>query len=340
MEQSRRSVIAGSAALGVSLLARAARAADKVDLDAAKKEGKVVWYTSTPIKEAQAIVDLFQAQSGIKVELFRSGGSAILRRFQLERQARLTACDLLTMSDPAAAEQLAGNGAFVAFKPEAFDKIPRGARSEDGYFVAQRLNMISIYLRSDKLPPDNRPKTWAELVDPKYKGKMVMTDPSFTSLQLSVVGMMAKKLGWSYFEKLRKNDVMIVPGNQQVSDNIKRGERLIAVGASDSYAADDRKEGHPILSIYPVDGTFMIPSPSAVVKGSPSPNAAKALANFMIGEKVQQLFPRDGGYSARIDIPAPAGSPPLSSLTLSDIDYAYIEKEGVNIKNKFNEIFD
>ena len=65
-----------------------------------------------------------------------------------------------------------------------------------------------------------------------------MADPSFTSLQVSVVGMMSKERGWGFYEKLRANDVMIVQGNQQVSDMLKRGERLIAVGALDSYAAD------------------------------------------------------------------------------------------------------
>ena len=55
-------------------------------------------------------------------------------------------------------------------------------------------------------------------------------DPSFTSLLVSVVGMMSKERGWGFYEKLRANDTMVVQGNQQVSDMLKRGERLIAVG--------------------------------------------------------------------------------------------------------------
>ena len=133
-----------------------------------------------------------------------------------------------------------------------------------------------------------------------------MTDPSFTSLQVSVVGMMSKARGWGYYEKLRANDVMIVQGNQQVSDMLKRGERLIAVGALDSYAADLSSEGHPIKTLYPSDGVFVIPSPTSVVKGSPNPNAAKLFAEFMIGDDAQKIFPADGGYSARIDIAAAA----------------------------------
>ncbi len=150
---------------------------------------------------------------------------------------------------------------------------------------------------------------------------------------------MAKTRGWPFCEKLRGSDVMIVQGNQQVSDMLKRGERLIAVGALDSYAADLKKEGHPIKTLYPPDGVFVIPSPTSVVKGSPNPNAAKLFAQFMIGDTAQKIFPADGGYSARIDIAPPPGSPDLNGLKIIPVDDEYIEKETGRIKRRFNEIF-
>jgi iron(III) transport system substrate-binding protein len=313
--------------------------ASDVDLAAAKKEGQVVWYTSTPIETAQKIAKKFEAETNIKVEMFRSGGSAILRRFLQEQQAGRAAVDVMTTSDPAATASLARKGTFVAFKPKNFDKIVEEGRDKDGYFVAQRLNLMTIYARTDKLAAADLPKTWGDLLDVRYKGKLVMTDPSFTALQLTVVGMMSKTLGWDFYEKLRKNDIMVVQGNQQVSDNIKRGERLVAVGALDSYAADDRKAGHPIVTILPADGTFVIPSPTAVIKGSPNPNAAKAFAEFMIGDAAQSLFPADGGYAARRDIPPPADGVALDKIKILAVDYDYIEKEAARIKKRFNEVF-
>jgi iron(III) transport system substrate-binding protein len=316
-----------------------ARAQDAVDAAKAKAEAKVVWYTSTPIDEAQKIAGLFRMHTGITVELFRSGGSQILSRFQQEIAAGRIAVDVLTHSDPGAARALAKKGIFVPFKPKNFEKVPDAAKAADGSFVGQRLNMMTHYLRSDKIAAADEPKTWDDLTDPRYKGKLVMADPSFTSLQVSVVGMMAKLMGWSFYEKLRQNDVLIVPGNQQVADMLKRGERLIAVGALDSYAADLKAAGHPIKTLYPSDGVFIIPSPTSVVKGSPDPNAARLFAEFMIGDEVQTLFSADGGYSARIDIPAPAGSPDLKSLKIIAVDDDLIERETARIKRQFNEIF-
>ncbi len=316
-----------------------AHAQDAVDAAKAKAEGKLSWYTSTPIEQAQKIVAIFKRQSGIEVELFRSGGSAILSRFQQEMNAGRVAVDVITHSEPAAANALGKKGYFVPFKPKNFDKIPDAAKAADGSFIGQRLNMMTHYLRSDKVAAADEPKTWDDLLAAKYKGKLVMTDPSFTSLQVSVVGMISQARGWGFYEKLRLNDVMIVQGNQQVSDMLKRGERLIAVGALDSYAADLKKEGHPIKTLYPSDGVFIIPSPTSVVKGSPHPNAAKLFAEFMIGDDAQRLFPADGGYSARLDIAAPPGSPDLKSLKIVAVDDDYIEKETQRIKRRFNEIF-
>src|SRR5262249_5783216 len=117
------------------------------------------------------------------------------------------------------------------------------------------------------------------------------------------------------------------------------GERLIAVGALDSYAADLKKEGHPIKTLYPSDGVFVIPSPTSVVKNSPSPNAAKLFAEFMIGDVAQKIFPADGGYSSRIDIAAPQGPPILKQCKIFSAHNDKIEKERARIKRRLNEFF-
>jgi iron(III) transport system substrate-binding protein len=196
---------------------------------------------------------------------------------------------------------------------------------------------MAMYVRNDKVAAADQPKTWTDLTQPKYKGKLVMADPSFSSLLVTIVGTLAKEHGWQYFEKLRANDIMLVQGNQQVSDMVKRGERLIAVGADAAYVGESKKEGMPLSTLYQDDGTFIIPSPSSVVKGSPNPNAAKAFAEFMLSKPVQELFPHEYLYSARTDIAGPVGYPLLSSIKMHAVDYDYIEAESTRIKRRFAE---
>src|SRR5262245_26889410 len=216
---SRRSLLTGATAL----VAAGPAFAQSVDLAAAKREGKVVWYCSVPVETAQKISNMFEQQTGIKAELFRSGGSNILRRFQQEADGGKIFVDVLTHSEPAAARLMTKKGLFLPFKAADFDKVPAGVKDADGNHVAMRLNVMAMYVRDDKLPAADRPKTWTDLMQPKYKGKMVMADPSFSSLLVTIVGTLAKEHGWQYFEKLRANDIMLVQGNQQVSDMIKRG---------------------------------------------------------------------------------------------------------------------
>src|SRR5258708_38135337 len=327
------------AVMGITAAIAAQFTADAVDMRAAKSEGSLSWYTSTPIESAQKICSRFEEQTGIKVQLFRSGGSAVLRRFMQEFEAGRILTDVLTTSDPAAAIQLTRRGIFVAFKPRNFDKVPNEVKDRDGHYIAQRINMLGIFVRGDKIPPADRPKTWSDLGNIKYKGKMVMPDPSFTALQLVAVGTLSRKLGWEFYERLRANNTLIVQGHQQVEEMLKRGERLIAAEGLDSYAVDDRSEGHDIVTIYPTEGAFAVASPTAIIKGSPNPNAAKAFAEFMIGDAGQTMFPMEGIYASRVDVPPPPGSPKLSELTLMPVDYDYLEKESANIKARFNEIF-
>jgi len=312
--------------------------ADPVDMAAAKREGKVVWYCSVPVETAQKVANLFEQKTGIKVELFRSGGSNVLRRFQQESESGKVFVDVLTHSEPAAARALTKKGLFVAFKATDFDKVPAEVKDPDGYHVGQRLNVMAMYARDDKVPAADRPRTWLDLTQPKYKGRLVMADPSFSSLLVTIVGMLSRTHGWEYFEKLRRNDIMLVQGNQQVSDMVKRGERTIAIAADAAYVGDSRKQGMPITTLYPEDGAFVIPSPSSIVKGSPNPNAAKAFADFMLSRPVQELFPLEHLYSARVDVAGPEGSPPLGNIKIHPIDYDYIEAESARIKKRFADV--
>src|SRR5262249_11519853 len=132
-------------ALALASFVLPASAQDAVDVAKAKQEGKLVWYTSTPIAQGQKSVEACEKEYGIKVEMFRSGGSAILRRFQQEMDAGRVAVDVLTHSEPAAANTLGKKGLFVAFKPKNFDKLPEAAKDPNGLFVAQRLNIMTHY---------------------------------------------------------------------------------------------------------------------------------------------------------------------------------------------------
>src|SRR5712692_1459988 len=109
-----------------------ASAVSAVDMAAAKAEGTVSWYTSTPQDQAQKISDLFTAATGIKVQLFRSGGEAVMTRFLTEQDAGRVAADLVTTSDTAPFNALARDGKLLKFTPKGADTVPATGKSADG----------------------------------------------------------------------------------------------------------------------------------------------------------------------------------------------------------------
>jgi iron(III) transport system substrate-binding protein len=335
----RRSVLGGAAALALPSFIGRAAGQETVDLAAAKKEGRVVLYTSAPLAAAQKFASAFQAKYGITVELFRTGGVQILRRFMMEQDAGHPGADVLVSSDLSAVRDLIAKKSFVPFKPRDFDKVPAAFNEPTGLYVAQRMSIISFYSRIDLVPTADMPKTWTDLVDPRFKGKIVMTNPNFTSLQVAVVAMLSKMHGWSFFERLSKNDVIVVQGNEQALGMVKTGERPIMAGGDSQYGSGARLQGHKIENVFPSAGTFAVPSTTSVVRGSRHPNAAKLMAEFTLSREAQGLWPQSGVYAARTDIDPPVGSPPIGQIKVTPIDYDYLKANSAAVKKRFSEIF-
>jgi iron(III) transport system substrate-binding protein len=312
---------------------------DPIDEAAAKKEGSVTWYTSTPVAAGQYIANEFQKKTGIKVEMLRTGGQNVIRRFLQEADSGRVVVDVITMSDMSAANAMARRGLLVPFKPVGFDKIIPDAKDANGNYIAQRLTLVGMIVRTDKIAAADYPRTWTDLTNSKFRGKLVMADPSFTAIQLVVVATLSQKLGWQFYEGLHKNDTMIVQGHEQIFDMIKRGERLVSAEASDPRIYTGGTMPDNMINIIPAEGAIQVPSPTAIVKGSPHPNAAKLFAQFNLLPEIQHKFTEEGHHSPRVDVQPPPGLPALGALTLYPIDYDWIEANTRQLKTKFAEIF-
>lgn len=326
-----------STAASSAASATASAAPTVVDMAAAKAEGTVSWYTSTPQAQAQKIADMFTQATGIKVQLFRSGGEAVMTRFLSEQDAGKTAADVVTTSDPAAFNGLARDGKLTKFTPVGAELVPDSAKSKDGTWISQRLNLIAPAYRTDKV--STPPTSWKDLADPRYKGQLIMADPAFTSFAYLVVHSLARDLGWNYWKSLAANGTMIVQGHAQLATSLLSGERTVAIENDAGQIYPDIQKGAPIKIVTPSEGVFLINSPMAIPAKAPHPNAAKAFLEFNLTKDVQSLFTKDGTYSVRTDVAPPQTYPELKSMKLVNVDYDAAEKDNKTTKDQFAEIF-
>lgn len=317
--------------------ATSAAAPSPVDMTAAKAEGSVSWYTSTPQAQAQKIADMFTQKTGIKVQLFRSGGEAVMTRFLTEQDAGRTAADVVTTSDPAAFNGLARGGKLTPFTPVGAELVPSSAKSPDRTWISQRLNLIAPAYRTDKVTTP--PASWRDLTNARFKGQLVMADPAFTSFAYLVVHSMSRDLGWDYFRQLSANGTMIVQGHAQLATALISGERSVAIEADAGQIYPDIQKGAPIKIVSPSEGVFLINSPMAIPAKAPHPNAAKAFVEFNLTKEVQELFTSDGTYSVRTDVAPPKTYPELKALKVVNVDYDAAERDNKTTKDQFAEIF-
>jgi iron(III) transport system substrate-binding protein len=321
-------------------LATAASAQD-ARLEAAKKEGKVVWYTSLALPSAEKVAKLFEAAyPGIKVEVHRTGSERILARVMQEQKANIKNVDVVHTSDA---------GHFVFFKeqklltkytPAGVDGFPAGFKDKDGYFYGLRATVNVIAYNTKAVTAADAPKTWKDLLDPKWKGKMVTAHPGYSGVIATHVLALVNQYGWDYFKQLAQNKLMLVQSAVDPSGVVASGERVVAVDGGEYTFYQIKKKGNPIEIVYPKEGVPLVVSPTAIMSVAPHPNAAKLFTDFGFSREIQQVMAdSEGLYTGHPEVKYPADKPKLSELKLLSVEPEELEKRNEEIKKRFVEFF-
>ena len=186
----------------VSLIAGEGLAQD-ARLAEGRREGKVVWYTGAALLTAENVAKRFeQAYPGIKVEVHRSGSERILQRLMQEAGAGIKTCDVFNSSDAGHYVLLKKKGMLAKYMPAGADRFPDGFRDPEEIVFGWRAFPIVMSYNSKLLPSDQAPKTWKDLLDPKWKGKLVTAHPGYSGSIATYVLALVNLYGWDYFKQL------------------------------------------------------------------------------------------------------------------------------------------
>jgi iron(III) transport system substrate-binding protein len=333
------SALAGLLALIASAVAPAA--AQDARVEAAKKEGKVVWYTSLALPTAEKIGKLFEAAyPGIKVEVHRTGSQRILQRVMQEMQANLKLVDVIHTSDAGHFVLLKEKKLLMKYAPAGVDAFPAGFKDKDGYYFTLRATVNVIAYNTKLVPAAEAPKGWKDLLDPKWRGKMVTAHPGYSGVIATHVLALTQLYGWDYFKQLAQNKLMLVQSAVDPAGVVASGERQVAADGGDYYYYQMKKKGNPIEVVYPKEGVPLVISPTAIASFAPHPNAAKLFTDFTFSRELQQVMAdSEGLYTGHPEVKYPTDKPKLSDLKLLTVDPEELEKRNEEIKSKFVEFF-
>ena len=304
-------------------------------------KGDVMVYTSIypDIIDKMCKPNVAKAFPDMKVTWFQGGTEKVITKITGEIKANKIGTDVLMVADPSYYLTLQDQGLLLDYvSPNLKDVITD--KDKNGAWSSVRVcNMIIAY-NSDKLKPEDAPKSWKDLTDPKWKDKLAMANPLLSGSILTVAADLSKRYGWDYFKALKANGIKIEGGNTAVQNKLITGEYFVGIIGEENILKVSAK-GEPLKVAYATDGAVILPSPIAIFASTQNPEAAKAVTDWWLSKEGQQAIVTKGWmHSVRDDVPPPKGAPDKAVITKNSpmLDWAKFAKEAETIKETFRKL--
>jgi iron(III) transport system substrate-binding protein len=345
---SRRDVLKGSLALGTVFASPVRAEAPPADaitpqlMEAAKKEAKVVLYSAMDLPVGEKLGKAFEAQySGIAVQIERSGSERLFQRIDQEFASGIRVCDVVNSADASHFIPWKRNGWLAPFVSEDIARhFPSQYRDPDGMFATTRIWLSSIAYNTNLVKPDDAPKSFADLLDPKWAGKLIKGHPAYSGTIMTTTFQLVRELGWDYFEKLSKQRVMQVQSSTDPPKKLALGERAVMADGNEYNVVLLKEAGQPVEPVYPTEGTPTVSGPTGIFLSAPHPNAARLFQAWLHTRETQQFFiDFSAQYSVHAQVQSKPGRRKISDIKLMKEDPAGVEKMAEEIKSRYARLF-
>ncbi len=284
---------------------------------------QVVIYSANESVLDNLVFEAFKKETGIQVQPIEAGSGVIMKRIAAEKDNPQgdvvwgVSRSLLQTNKQYFAPYHSANAAA----------IPAEFRDPDDLWIGNNIHLLVILQNTKEIPADQGPKSWADLLDPKWRGKIAFTDPANsgsayanTTLWVDLWG--GGDQGWAAVAKLYGN-LKVLNKSSLVFSGVGNGE--YPLGISLEYAGYLwASNGAPVKVIYPSDGTIAAPEGCAIIKGGPNLEPAKKFVDFINRKDTREMIlAKTFRRPARQDLDLehlPGGLPPLSKVTLAKYD--------------------
>jgi len=303
--------------------------------------GKVMLYSSMQEAQLQAIEAAFEAKyPGVDMEYYYAGGGKLVTKMTTEAQnGGQIAGDLVWLGDPSDYEHFKANGWLQPYTSPETDHIAAEYSDKDGYYTAGRLVTMGIawFIGVDD---EEAPKTWNDLLDPKWKGQIIMTDPSqaSTTKYWMAAMMQSPKYGEAYFQALKDNGVELESGTTATHNRVADASYQVGI-CLDYVSANLIAEGSPMNFHYTTEDVITMTSPIALIKGCANEENGKLLFDFILSKEGQEVLVANNLVSVRDDVEMKVDTSAIAAINM-EVDYNDLGENLQNYLDAFNKIFD
>ncbi len=308
-------------------------AVDRAVVEAAKKEGRVVFYTTMNIDHSVPMVKDFESRYPfLKVDLYRAGGPQLLNKMLTEERAGRRAADvvMITLFE---AELLKRKGLFEKYISAEAKAIRQGFGDPDGYWTAVYLTPEGVAYNTRMVKPSEVPRTYEDLLHPRWKGQLTLDD-SDTDWMIAVLKIMGEGRGMEFIRKLGAQSPRMIRGHTLQVQQLAAGEYPIVVVSHVYRVEQMRLRGAPVEFVYyePVPTNY---NPIGLVRGASHPNAARLLIDYMLLQDGGQEHIRKVGR-----VPARTDLQPSSARLVEGVKLYPFNPKWVDQFDKYQKIWD
>jgi iron(III) transport system substrate-binding protein len=304
----------------------------------AKKEGEVVFYGSISTSEATPLLKAFEKKYPfLKTKHQRAGSDTLMEKILIETQAGRYAADVFNLR-AFTTSVLVKKGLFAKF-PSRQDKFyPEGFKDPEGYWTSFYMNPATFGYNTRLVSPADAPKKWADLLQPRWKGQMVM-DREESEWYANMLKVMGPEKGRQFMKKLAAQDIVFRTGHTLQAQLVAAGEFKIGVVLYTPRIEQMRSKGAPI-DWARADPVIAYHYSLGVASHAPHPNAARLFVDFFLSREGQELLVKVGGrVPVRSDVkPKPAYL--VEGVNLVPSDPALAEKDFKKYFDEYREVFD
>jgi iron(III) transport system substrate-binding protein len=273
---------------------------------------EVVLYSSNQSELIDMVSQGFEKKTGIKVSSVRMGTGEAMKRVQAEKDNPLG--DLFWSGDVAVLD--AAKKFFAPYPSPEAKVLPLQYIEKDNLWTATNVHIMIIMYNKKLVNEQEKPQTWADLLNPKWKGKIVMANPEKSGSAYAKVYGIYKLYGWEGLKKLIAN-AKILDSASFIWKGTAEGEYPIGLTieyAAYRYIAGGSKD---VGIIYPNDGAFAAPEGTAMFKNCKHAEETKAFMDYLLSKDVEkEIFEKHYRRPARPDVPATVDLPKISDIKL------------------------
>mgnify|MGYP005856927819 CR=1 FL=1 len=306
----------GMAALAAPAVARA-RQPDEITehqrklYEAARaRNEQATWYVAHYNSEtAEALGRAFdEAFPGVKANVVRTTAQVAFQRLSQDLRARVQNCDVFSSTDVGHYIRLKEDGRFEKYVPENIQHVIPSLRDidKDGHYHTTSIGTVLINFNTNRVSREEAPAKWTDLLDPKWENRVTVGHPAFSGYVGTWVVTMRKLYGWDFFKRLERNRPQIGRSINDTVTMLNAGERWVGAGPG-ATTLRSASRGNPLAVNYPEDGTVLMISPTAIMKGTRNPNAARLFVEIQ-AENFSEIV--------RSDVPSFPGARDLATVKI------------------------